>query len=81
MVDRQCSAVAGVQRLTRVDILGRNNLHAGFLQRKPLEAHFGLGKAAESYRVEVVYSGSKTRVVRENVMAGQRIVIREDEVK
>ena len=51
---------------------------AGYCRSSPLEAHFGLGKAAESYRVEVVFSGSKARVVRENVTAGQRIVIQEE---
>jgi hypothetical protein len=61
-------------------LVGFRQIHsgAGYCRSSPLEAHFGLGKAVESYRVEVVYSGSKTRVVRENVKAGQRLVIREE---
>ncbi len=60
-------------------LIGYRQIHsgAGYCRCSPLEAHFGLGKAAESYRVEVVFSGSKTRVVRENVKAGQRLVIQE----
>lgn len=60
-------------------LIGYRQIHsgAGYCRSSPLEAHFGLGKSAETYRVEVVFSGSKTRVVRQNVKAGQRIVIRE----
>ena len=62
-------------------LVGYRQIHsgAGYCRSSPLEAHFGLGKAADSYRVEVVYSGSKTRVVRDNVKPGQRLVIRESE--
>ncbi|MSQ94819.1 MAG: CRTAC1 family protein [Gemmataceae bacterium] len=62
-------------------LVGYRQIHsgAGYCRSSPLEAHFGLGKAVESYRLEVVFSGSKTRVVRENVKAGQRIVIRESD--
>lgn len=64
-------------------LIGYRQIHsgAGYCRSSPLEAHFGLGKAAQAYRVEVVFSGSKTRVVRENVKGGRRIVIRENEVR
>jgi enediyne biosynthesis protein E4 len=73
----------------KVSIFARENLvgyrqiqaGAGYGRCSPLEAHIGLGKPAESYRVEVVFSGTNTRVVRENAKAGQRIVVREDEAK
>jgi hypothetical protein len=61
-------------------LVGSRQIHsgAGYCRSSPLEAHFGLGKTpAESYRVEVVFPDSKTRVVRENVKPGQRIVVRE----
>ena len=60
-------------------LIGYRQIHsgAGYCRSSPLEAHFGLGKAA-AYRVEVVFSGSKTRVVRDDVKPGQRIVIREE---
>jgi hypothetical protein len=52
---------------------------AGYCRCSPLEAHFGLGKTpAAGYRVEVIFPGSKTRVVRDNVKPGQRLVIREE---
>jgi hypothetical protein len=51
---------------------------SGYCRCSPLEAHFGLGKAAESYRVEVVFAGSGTRVTRANVAPGQRLILRED---
>ena len=61
-------------------LVGYRQIHsgAGYCRSSPLEAHFGLGKASEAYRVEVVFSGSKSRVVRENVKAGQRLVVREE---
>lgn len=61
-------------------LVGYRHIHSGsgYGRCSPLEPHFGLGKAAESYRVEVTFSGSGTRVVRDNVKAGQRIVVRED---
>ena len=53
---------------------------AGYGRSSPLEAHFGLGKTlAGSYRVEVVYHGTNTRVVRENIKPGQRLVVRESD--
>lgn len=72
---------ARVSVFTKDKLVGYRQVHsgAGYCRSSPLQAHFGLGKAAESYRVEVVFSGSKTRVVRQNVKPGQRIVIREDE--
>jgi hypothetical protein len=52
---------------------------AGYARCSPLEAHFGLGKnAADSYRVEVLFTSTKKRVVREKVAPGQRIVINEE---
>jgi hypothetical protein len=63
-------------------LVGYRQVHsgAGYCRSSPLEAHVGLGQAAKEYRVEVVFSGSKTRVVRENVKPGQRLVIREADV-
>jgi len=51
----------------------------GYCRCSPLEVHFGLGKSpAKQYRVEVYFSASKKRIVKENVAPGQRIVIREE---
>jgi hypothetical protein len=51
---------------------------AGYCRCSPLEAHVGLGKTpAASYRVEVVFPATKTRVVREQVKPGRRIVVEE----
>jgi hypothetical protein len=51
---------------------------SGYGRCSPLEAHFGLGKTpAESYRVEVVFSASKTKVVVENVKPGRLLVVKE----
>jgi hypothetical protein len=51
---------------------------SGYCRCAPLEAHFGLGKnPAASYRVEVLFPATKTRVVREDVKPGQRLVVRE----
>ena len=51
---------------------------AGYCRSSPLEAHFGLGrKPAAGYRVEVYFPATKTRVVKENVRPGQRIVVKE----
>ncbi len=54
---------------------------AGYGRSSPLEVHFGLGKTAATagYRVEVVFSGTRARVVREGVMPGRRVVVRESE--
>lgn len=50
----------------------------GYCRCSPLEAHFGLGaKPADSYQVEVFFPASRARVVRDNVRAGQRLVIEE----
>lgn len=72
---------AVVRVFAKDQMVGFRQIHsgAGYCRSSPLEAHFGLGKAVESYRVEVQFSGSRTRVIRENVKAGQRIVIREQE--
>ncbi len=51
---------------------------AGYCRSSPLEAHVGLGQAAKSYRVEVTFSGTNTRVVRDNATPGQSIVVREE---
>lgn len=52
---------------------------AGYCRCSPLEAHFGLGKnPAAGYQVEVFFPASKTRVVRDNVQPGQRLVIQEE---
>ncbi len=61
-------------------LVGYRQIHsgAGYCRNSPLEAHFGLGQAAKSYRVEVTFSGSNSRVVRDNVAPGQRIVVREE---
>ena len=62
-------------------LIGFRQVHAGsgYGRCSPLEAHIGLGKAAQAYRVEVVFAGSKKLVVRENVKAGQRIVVTENQ--
>lgn len=53
---------------------------SGYCRCSPLEAHIGLGpKPAASYRVEVFFPASKTRVVKEAVQPGQRLVVRESE--
>lgn len=55
---------------------------AGYARCSPLEAHFGLGKTpAAGYRVEVFVPTTKTRVVKENVKPGQRIVVKEADAK
>jgi len=55
---------------------------SGYCRCSPLEAHFGLGRApGEGYRVEVFFPSTKTRVVKQNVKRGQRIVIKEVEGK
>lgn len=70
---------AKVSVFAKDKLVGYRQIHsgAGYCRSSPLEAHFGLGDAAESYRVEVVFSGTKTRVIRDNVKPGQRIVVRE----
>ena len=62
-------------------LVGYRQIHsgAGYCRSSPLEAHFGLGKAADAYRVEVVFSGSKIRMIRESVKPGQRIIVKEIE--
>ncbi|MBM3997319.1 MAG: CRTAC1 family protein [Planctomycetes bacterium] len=72
---------AKVSVFAKDNLVGYRQIHsgAGYCRCSPLEAHFGLAKAADSYRVEVVFSGSKTRVVRDNIKPGQRLVIRESE--
>jgi hypothetical protein len=50
---------------------------SGYCRGSPLEVHFGLGTPAASYRVEVVWPGSKQPVVRDNVAPGQRLVVKE----
>jgi hypothetical protein len=51
---------------------------AGYCRSSPLVAHFGLGRpAAEAYRVEVLFPGTKTPVVRQRVKPGQRLVVAE----
>ena len=53
---------------------------SGYCRCSPLEAHFGLGKSpAASYRVEVFFPATKTRVVKEKVKPGQRLVVKESE--
>jgi hypothetical protein len=55
---------------------------SGYCRCSPLEAHVGLGKApAAAYHVEVYFPATKTRVVREAVKPGQRLVIAEEESK
>ena len=55
---------------------------AGYCRCSPLEAHLGLGKTpAAGYRVEVNFPATQTRVVREQVKPGQRIVVKEAEDK
>jgi enediyne biosynthesis protein E4 len=55
---------------------------SGYARCSPLEAHFGLGKSpAAGYRVEVYFPATKTRVVKENVKPGQRLVVKESEGK
>lgn len=51
---------------------------AGYCRSSALEAHFGLGQT-KTCRVEVLFPSSGIRVVRANVEAGQRLVIRETE--
>jgi hypothetical protein len=50
---------------------------AGYCRSSPLEAHFGLGPAAESYSIEVAFPGGKT-ITKEGVKSGTRMEIRED---
>lgn len=51
---------------------------SGYCRCSPLEAHVGLGKSpAAAYQVEVYFPATKTRVVRDNVQPGQRLVIEE----
>jgi enediyne biosynthesis protein E4 len=50
---------------------------AGYGRCSPLEVHFGLGKKpAESYRVEVFFPSTKSRVMKD-AKPGQRLLIRE----
>ncbi|MBI2803922.1 MAG: CRTAC1 family protein [Planctomycetes bacterium] len=74
---------AKVRVYAKDKLIGYRQIHsgAGYCRSSPLEAHVGLGKATGPFRVEVVFSGSKTRVVREDVKAGQRLVIREEKQK
>jgi hypothetical protein len=71
---------AKIRVYARDKLVGYRQIHsgAGYCRSSPLEAHFGLGKSADAYRVEVQFSGSKTIVTRDNVKPGQRIVIREN---
>ena len=64
----------------RKELVGFRQVHsgAGYCCCSPLEAHFGLGKAAVTYRVEVAFPVSRRVVVRENVKAGQRLVVTEE---
>jgi hypothetical protein len=51
---------------------------SGYCRCSPLEAHFGLGKQpAATYRVEVFFPATKTRVVKAKVKPGQRLVVKE----
>jgi enediyne biosynthesis protein E4 len=71
---------AQVSVYTGEKLIGTRHIHsgAGYCRSSPLEAHFGLGKEpAASYRVEVYFPATKTRVVRGDVNSGQRIVVRE----
>ena len=53
---------------------------SGYCRCSPLEAHFGLGKTpAAEYRVEVFFPATRTRVTRDNIKPGQRIVVKEAE--
>jgi hypothetical protein len=58
-------------------LVGSRQVHsgAGYCRSSPLEAHFGLGKAAGPYRVEVTFSGSNARLIRANVRGGERLVV------
>ncbi|MBW3540728.1 MAG: VCBS repeat-containing protein, partial [Planctomycetes bacterium] len=63
-------------------LVGMRQVHsgAGYGRCSPLEAHFGLGETpASEYRVEVVFPAVGTRVVRDGIQPGQRLVIRETE--
>ncbi|MCH8830554.1 MAG: CRTAC1 family protein [Planctomycetes bacterium] len=65
-------------------LIGTRYVHsgAGYGRSSPLETHFGLGRSADAtYRVEVYFPATKTRVVKTNVKPGRRIVIRESEGK
>ncbi len=66
---------------TRTRLVGFRQIQSGsgYGRCSPLEAHFGLGKAASVYRVEVFFPATRTRVVREHVTPGQRLVVREAE--
>jgi len=51
----------------------------GYCRCSALEAHFGLGSPpAKQYRLEVYFPATKTRVVKDNVTPGQRIVVAEE---
>lgn len=51
---------------------------AGYGRCSPLETHFGLGrKPAEGYRIGVYFPATKRTIYRENVRAGQSVVIKE----
>src|SRR5207244_13528892 len=61
-------------------LVGFRQVHsgAGYCRSSPLVAHFGLGHpAAKFYRVEVLFPGAKTPVVKERVTPGQRVLISE----
>ena len=59
---------------------GYRQIHsgAGYCRSSPLVAHFGLGHPAEgSYRIEVLFPGGKTAIVKEKVKPGQRVIVSE----
>ncbi len=50
---------------------------AGYCRCSPLEAHFGLGKSAPSYRVQVTFPSGRTLQMND-IEPGNRVVIREE---
>lgn len=60
-------------------LVGFREIHsgAGYCRCSPLEAHFGLGQVAGSYRVEVAWPGGKPPAVLVDVAPGQRLVVKE----
>ena len=51
---------------------------AGYGRCSPLEAHFGLGTPpAKEYRIEVYFPATRTRVIKQRVAPGQRVVVTE----
>ena len=71
---------AKVMVYAKDQLVAYRQIHAGsgYGRCSPLEAHVGLGKAEGPFRVEVVFSGSQTRIVRDKVTPGQSLVVREE---